>query len=122
MKRIIDGKAYNTDTALHVAHTESSYMDDRAREHDLVLDLYRTKGGAFFLVEFDGLDADDEDNRRETVTFYPVSYDTAHAFASGRSYKLGYSNRGAEQVELRAAGIFPEVPEAADAPSLTSVS
>jgi hypothetical protein len=46
MKRIIDGKTYNTDTATRVARYE--YEDDNG--YDTLATVYITKGGAFFVV------------------------------------------------------------------------
>jgi predicted HicB family RNase H-like nuclease len=46
MKRIIDGQAYNTDTATAVARYE--YVDEK--EYDTEATLYVTRGGAFFIV------------------------------------------------------------------------
>jgi predicted HicB family RNase H-like nuclease len=48
MKRIIDGKSYNTDTATKIAYWGSL---DRGGE---TADLYQNRNGAFFEVGFDG--------------------------------------------------------------------
>lgn len=46
MKRVIDGKTYNTDTSTVVARYE--YEDDKGYEVEAT--VYQTKGGAFFIV------------------------------------------------------------------------
>ena len=105
IKRIIDGKAYNTDTAQKVARAKFTYEKNSARWIS-VATLYRTKGGAFFTVEVEKPDEAYADSR-EFVTFKPLSYDAAHKFARG---DLNMS----AGVELLADGIFPSVPEATD--------
>jgi predicted HicB family RNase H-like nuclease len=52
MKRIINGKTYNTDTATQVAYSENKYSDAWAG-------LYQTRHGAFFLIRV-GHDGDGE--------------------------------------------------------------
>jgi hypothetical protein len=47
MKRVIDGKSYNTDTATIVAKWEYKDQDD----YDTEATLYQTRGGAFFIVD-----------------------------------------------------------------------
>ena len=48
MKRIIDGKTYNTDTATHICDTSNGLPDgDFQAEYS---DLYVTKKGAYFLA------------------------------------------------------------------------
>jgi hypothetical protein len=110
MKRIIEGKAYNTATADHVASARDGYNDDRGRDHSLKHELYRTKGGAFFMVLTDTLD--DDDTRDPEVEFYPIRYDTAYTFASGRNFRLGRGEFSGLQVELHKDDIFPTVAEA----------
>lgn len=121
MKRIIDGKAYNTETALHVATARRDYEDDKDRTHSVEMNLYRTKGGSFFLVEIDrGYESDvtaseeDEDVYRWRIIFHPVTYDTAHSFARGDKLKLAGWSSEPWQIELQADDIFPTVPEAAE--------
>jgi hypothetical protein len=111
VKRIIEGKAYNTATADHIASARDGYNDDRGRDHTLQHELYRTKGGAFFMVLIDRLD-DDDDGRDPEVEFYPIRYDTAYTFASGRNFRLGRGEFSGLQVELHMDDIFPTVAEA----------
>jgi hypothetical protein len=114
MKRIIEGKAYNTETADHVASASDSYQDDRGRGHVLKYGLYRTKTGGFFLAQTDIM-PDEEPGPYPEVAFFPIGYDTAHDFASGKKYSLGrYNEMRALQVERLMDGIFPAVPEAAE--------
>lgn len=47
MKRVIEGKSYNTDTAEHICDLECSDYPNDFRYHDTA--LYRTKKGAYFL-------------------------------------------------------------------------
>lgn len=74
--------------------------------------MYRTKGGAFFLVvnEFRG-EGDDETH---DTTFDPMTYDQAHQFARGERVQLGFLILPGKQVEWHVEGIFPTVAEAAD--------
>lgn len=46
MKRVIEGKTYNTDTSTKVAKYE--YVDDKG--FDTAADVYQNRGGAFFIV------------------------------------------------------------------------
>jgi len=46
MKRIIEGKTYNTDTSTKVARWEYKDQD----EYETIATLYKTRGGAFFIV------------------------------------------------------------------------
>jgi predicted HicB family RNase H-like nuclease len=56
MKRIINGKTYNTDTATLVAR--SWWVDWEQGDAEIRSDLYLTRGGAFFLVHTGPSDAD----------------------------------------------------------------
>jgi hypothetical protein len=57
MKRIIDGKTYNTETAIKIAR--SVFKDDIENKTDCET-LYQTKGGSFFLVEETSFEGDVE--------------------------------------------------------------
>jgi predicted HicB family RNase H-like nuclease len=46
VKRVIDGKTYNTDTSTLVAQYE--YEDDKG--YETVAEVYQNRGGAFFIV------------------------------------------------------------------------
>lgn len=48
MKKVIDGKVYNTETATRIAGDNSSYYPGDFQYEDT--DLYKTKKGAFFLA------------------------------------------------------------------------
>lgn len=96
MKRIIEGKAYNTETAQTIARGSSTY-ERRGKTWLSETTLYRTKGGAFFTVHIDHPEGDDE--ARPSVTFNPISYDEAYKFARGDGFT--------REVELLAEGIFP---------------
>jgi hypothetical protein len=100
MKRIIDGKTYNTQTALHVA-TASFEYERKGKDWRCQRDLYRTKGRALFLVDVDTTGYDATEHKR--VTFWPISYDDAYDFVLGR---YGRGNHG---VELLAHYIFPSI-------------
>lgn len=113
MKRIIGGKAYNTETAQHIATAKYSYEKRRGEEWSGSWDLYRTKGGAFFLVRQetpeDGSPWDLYPNElwKKTMTeFFPLTYDNAYAFVRGEAQ--------ADNIELLVDGIFPSIPEAVD--------
>jgi hypothetical protein len=94
MKRIIDGVAYNTDTAVAVARSSYSFKK-RNTEWLSVLTIYRTKGGAFFEVVTEQSDCD-------PVWWFegmePISYDKAYDIVQGK-----YD----DDVELLVKGIFP---------------
>lgn len=122
MKRIINGKAYNTATAQHIATADYSFEKGRT-EWLGRYDLYRTKGGAFFGTDtywpslmHESFDrerfgsAQEEREARERVEVRALSYDEAHGFVLGKWQIGDYS------VELLAEGIFPSIPEAEDAP------
>jgi len=112
-KRVINGKAYNTNTATHVANAQERYEDNNA-SHLVKYDLYRTKGGAFFLVETDVMIGADDDRDDET-TFFPLSYDQAYSFIQGFDLSLRPSTFiSGSQVDIFAEDIFPTIPEAAD--------
>jgi hypothetical protein len=48
VKRIINGKTYNTETATHICDLGCEYHRGDFKWHDTA--MYRTKGGAFFLA------------------------------------------------------------------------
>ena len=89
MKRIIDGKTYNTETATPIA---SAQVDSEYYDEHLDQTLYVTRGGAFFL---DTLDKDDD-----THFFEPMSREAAEKWVMEG------------QVEI-INDFFPEPPEAA---------
>ena len=104
IKRVIDGKSYNSTTATLI-HDEdlSTESDDPTWPH--CLQLYRTRFGQFFMVERNELFmnlAIDEVDRRDSIC--PMSQDAA------LKWMEKYCNEKIEQ--------FMEVPEAGD-PSTT---
>jgi hypothetical protein len=95
MKRIIDHKTYNTVTAQRIACGKYTY-EKRCTDWFGRQDLYRTRGGAFFLVEMEWCNAEDKHTALE-----PISYDEAHKFVLG--------GRGVSEVDLFVNGIFPTI-------------
>jgi hypothetical protein len=88
MQRIIEGKAYNTATALHVAHAEEyEWQDEGTTRVTTRYDLYRTQGGAFFLtIEEEiltGIGLTRQTDPVIGVELHPLGYDEAHSFARG---------------------------------------
>ena len=83
MKKIIEGKAYNTETAEEIGnhYNHKSYSD-----FDLIdMTLYRTKKGAFFMVQNNGCRAGGDD-------FYVVSEEDA------REWVEEYANEKYEEI------------------------
>ena len=103
IKRVIDGKSYNSTTATLIHEEDLSTRDDDPHPH--CLQLYRTRFGQFFMVErneeFMNL-AIDEVDLRDSIC--PMSQDVA------LKWMEKYCNANIEQ--------FMEVPEAGD-PSTT---
>lgn len=104
MKRIIGGKALNTETAQPIARTAytMSKTDDKDGPEKLSVTetLYRTRGGQFFMHRVNT----PTDRRYVRMDEWGLlNYDEAHA----------YARQG--DVELLAEGIFPTIPEAKEA-------
>ncbi len=102
MKRIIDGVAYNTETAAKVARLEFDASDQGGTRGFEV--LYQTRGGAFFrhvqeMVAYRDRNGDRQE--RETNQFEAMTRDKAHAWVMGQN-----------DVELL-SDVFGEPPEAA---------
>ena len=123
MKRVIDGAAYNTATALHVARAKTSTRLDQndgdpiTGFEEIAYNLYRTKGGAFFLVAQERLrrfDAGSDEWVRNSSDLYPLRYEQAHAFAQGKAMRVGALHLLGQAVEILVDDIFPTVPEAVD--------
>jgi hypothetical protein len=85
MKRIVDGKTYNTDTSTLLARTE--WEDENRYEPtygwDCVGELYQTRGGAFFVLVTktkapDARDPDDEGKQR--VECSPLTAEEAQSW------------------------------------------
>lgn len=103
MKRIIDGVTYNTDTAMVVArstwHEDAGYgVVESDNEHT----LYRTRGGAFFVVERKEFHKkkNDEWIPVEEVEFVPMTQDQAQTWTLTGT------------VEMIDGTVFGEPPEA----------
>jgi hypothetical protein len=119
MQRIIEGKAYNTATALHVAHAEEyEWQDEGTTRVTTRYDLYRTQGGAFFLtIEEEiltGIGLTRQTDPVIGVELHPLGYDEAHSFARGETVQIGRLHLRGKQTDLLAPGIFPTVEEAVD--------
>jgi HicB family len=104
MKRIIDGKTYNTDTSTVIARsewTEQKWVGGGEEHH--VGWLYQTRGGAFFL--HDQTDEGEYDRDGDLIvrhSFEPMTRKEAYQW-----YMTG-------DVEVLNDGAFPEPPEAGD--------
>jgi hypothetical protein len=83
MKRIYDGKTYNTDTSEKIAQMESEeavFQSDPIEWEDT---LFQTRGGAFFVVQkktWTDRDKKGELGRREKFMFQPMTETEAHDF------------------------------------------
>jgi hypothetical protein len=71
MKRIIEWKTYNTDTATRVAR----YEYENASDYDTVATIYVTKGGAFFVVHVWQIWENDIDEKVSRHYFEAISGD-----------------------------------------------
>lgn len=77
MRKIIKGKLYDTSTATHVA-TDTFLDENGGDEFEVVEDVYRTKGGAFFMVRMEsGPDRDDDNNLIMHTSWSAQSLDQA---------------------------------------------
>jgi predicted HicB family RNase H-like nuclease len=92
MRKIIQGKLYSTDTATHVA--TDSYTrktgDEDDKEVDVTECLYRTPGGAFFVVMLtDGPDRDEDGDLIRRDSWTPRSREQAERwFNTGVAIEL----------------------------------
>ena len=101
MRRVIDGKSYDTDTAVKVAVSEPWDDDDR---NEVRATLYRTKGGAFFTVY--RTEREDVNEEPEYIhSFETMTRDEAHKWVMGEA---------GVPVELR-ENVFGEEPPEAEA-------
>jgi hypothetical protein len=119
MKRIIEGKAYDTETALHVAHAEVWDRVDtdfgRLPTYSTsAYDLYRTKGGAFFLTIVTGRKIREAKWERDFEDLHTLTYDQAHRFVNGQATPTGQGHVHNQRVEILEEGIFPTVEEAVE--------
>ena len=97
VKRIIDGKTYNTETATKLASWSSADNPDTARfpEHGGV--LFQTRFGAYFVVQYDERQDPWDDNYEKLI---PLEPDQAQRWAE--------KHCSVEDVEA----VFGEMPEA----------
>ena len=115
MKRVIDGRTYNTDTATMIAraqHSEDAQGSEGAIEQ--LIELYQTRGGAFFRVthtETSRQNNEGEWRDIERHEFDALTESEARAWTEGSRYR---------QVEIL-NDVFGEPPEASkeEAPSAT---
>ena len=123
MKRIIDGVAYNTDTATVLAQTKWEDKDDRGRDTDVTATLYETPKGAFFLAKeiettwvVEDRYGDRETKSREDNVFLPMTADEAEAWMLKGDVEVIH-NRFAEGVpeaeaeDGQSATLYFRVPE-----------
>ena len=98
MKRIIDGKTYNTDTSTMIGRQESETETERYKGI-----LYVTRGGAFFVHHTTVTYYHDQDKgewcERQTDQFEPLSRGDAHAWVMNGETEIH-------------ADVFSEPPEA----------
>lgn len=101
VKRIIDGKTYNTETATQLASWSSTGNPDTANqpyEHGGI--LFQTRFGAYFVVQYDEGQDPWDDNYEKLI---PLEPEQAQRWAE--------KHCSADDVEA----IFGEMPEAGDA-------
>lgn len=103
IKRIIDGRTYNTETATELAGWSSydSGKDDDVRRGEIGEVLYQTRHGAYFVVGYDD-NRYGEDQEELPLSLKPLDPDEAQEWAEKRLPP--------EQVEA----LFGVMPEAGD--------
>ena len=100
VKRIIDGKTYNTETAAQLASWSSTNNPDTAQRPEHGGILFQTRFGAYFVVQYDeGQDPWDDNYER----LIPLEPEQAQRWAE--------KHCSADDVEA----LFGEMPEAGDA-------
>lgn len=103
MKRVIDGKAYNTVTAEVIATTEGTYQKRSGGEDwRYFTTLHRTPKGAWFLVEEEWIDDEQPEDEREVRTSFRV--------INGVDGALDWVKK--TECELHKADYFPAFEEA----------
>src|SRR5690349_6234682 len=103
MKRVVDGVTYNTDTSTVVARAGWDEDDTDTRyDIEVTQTLYKTQGGALFLLEdkswCEGQGRLREERNRATIT--PMSLEQAQ----------GWAMRG--EIEIIDSSVLGEPPEA----------
>ena len=76
MKRPVDGVTYDTNTATLLAESEYQ-VDWNNREYPTLGQLYQTKGGAFFIVEYITIGQNDDGEDIHKIRFLKCSEDGA---------------------------------------------
>lgn len=100
VKRIIDGRTYNTETATQLASWSSTGNPDLAQHPEHGGILFQTRFGAYFVVQFDEGQDPWDDNYEKLI---PLEPEQAQRWAE--------KHCSADDVEA----IFGEMPEAGDA-------
>jgi hypothetical protein len=120
MKRVIEGISYNTATALPVARGEDRYPAQDPGSWVTSCDLYRTKGGKFFvtmITKFEpavgaSIDVDRMAwlKARGHQELVPLSYDEAYMFVLGAKQRVigeHITEIMGVEVEVLHPGLFP---------------
>jgi hypothetical protein len=121
MKRIIDGRTYDTNTAKTVARTEWEEEDTGTRkERQTRQVLHQTRGGAFFLVTSQHWTDDNHNSpnyreERSHIAFETMSPDKAAGWVMGQNVEILDETvfappPEAEVEETPAATIFVRLP------------
>jgi hypothetical protein len=89
MKRVVGGKAYNTDTAERIARREGTYDKSNSSSYEAIwayeIVLYRTPKGAYFTVEREWPDGSEDKARSH---FEALSLDEALAWVRREQCEL----------------------------------
>lgn len=107
MKRVIEGKTYNTDTATRAAQ----YDYENEKGYSVTVDLYQNRGGAFFEVhtwEEDDINL----GTYQRYIFETISRDGIDRLLTGR-----FAKGGIEVFDEKALTLAPEAEE--EEPSMT---
>jgi len=100
VKRIIEGKTYNTETATQLASWSSTGNPDLAQHPEHGGILFQTRFGAYFVVQYDEGQDPWDDNYEKLIPLEPE-----------QALRWAEKHCSADEVE----GIFGEMPEAGDA-------
>ena len=117
MKRIIDGVTYNTDTSTLIARYQEAA--DNYNPTDKTIDLYKTRGGAFFLHVHEEWHVKDEDSgewqKKLKDQFEPLTREAAQKWVMDGdvevfSEEFGLPPEAADE-ETPSATIYARVPQ-----------
>lgn len=100
VKRIIEGKSYNTETATQLASWSSTGNPDLAQHPEHGGILFQTRFGAYFVVRYDEGQDPWDDNYEKLIPLEPE-----------QALRWAEKHCSADQVEA----MFGEMPEAGDA-------